>query len=513
VIGASWTPTIVDPVLLERQVGDCLRLAEDGHHVARQIADRRAVVDVPRPRSGPADSRTTRRRRWRAIARAQKRRTHYTPPPDVDFALSDRQAEVFEAAARFRVLIAGRRFGKTYLAVVELIVAAAARPKSLCWYVAPSYRQAKDIAWDTLKELVPEALRAGDPNETTLTIRLVNGSIIQLKGADKPNTLRGRTLWFVVLDEFPLQRRAVWDEVIRPSLATTQGHALFIGTPLGFNWGYDFFLRGQADPKFPRWTSWQFTTAEGGLVSDEELAEASSSLDPRIYRQEYHASFETLSGRVFFGFDRRLNVDKAVTDPGDCLLIIGMDFNINPMTAVLMTRHVAKDGLVECHVHEAIELQTSSTEEMAQVLRERFPREVPDPKRPGMKRPGRRIVVCPDPAGGARHTSAPIGQTDHTILERAGFLVDAPKAAPLVKDRNNNTNAMLCAANNRRRVRVNPRAAALIKALDGLTYKEGTNVPDKKSGLDHVCDAFGYALWQQFNVLNPTAWGSSHFAV
>jgi hypothetical protein len=189
-------------------------------------------------------------------------------------------------------------------------------------------------------------------------------------------------------------------------------------------------------------------------------------------------------GRVYSSFLNKPfpvgNVDESIQDTG-AELLVGMDFNVNPMTAVIAVR--AAD---ECHVLDAIEVMTSNTEEMAAELKLRYP--------------GRRIVVCPDPAGKQRHTSSPVGQTDFTILERAGFEVRAPRAAPLVVDRVNNTNQM-CRYGERRRVRIHPAARVLTTALASQVFKEGTSQPDKKSGFDHPCDAFGYLLWQEFNVL------------
>jgi hypothetical protein len=175
------------------------------------------------------------------------------------------------------------------------------------------------------------------------------------------------------------------------------------------------------------------------------------------------------------------NIDPGVTDSG-AELLVGMDFNVNPMSAVIGVRAVD-----ECHVLDALEIQTSNTEEMAGELKARYP--------------NRRIIVCPDPAGKQRHSSSPVGQTDFTILQRFGFQVRAPLGPPLVVDRVNNTQAMLLAGEGRRRLRVHPRAEPLIRTLDGLTYKEGTSQPDKNLGLDHIGDALGYLLWQEFNVL------------
>lgn len=400
---------------------------------------------------------------------------------DAVIALTNIQHEVFTHPARYRVWIAGRRSGKSIVGVTDCIDTAAAQRGTLSWYIAPTLEDARDLGWEPLKALVPPELVAAT-NETRMAMTLVNGSRIVMKSADRPDRLRGRGLHKVILDEFRWIDPAVWP-VIRPALSTTNGRALFITSPGGFNWAYEFFLRGQGgDPKWHRWMSWQTTSAQGGLIPAEEMEQARAEMDPRMFRQEYEASFETLEGRVYSNFHRALHV-KSVLDAGGELLV-GMDFNVHPMSYVVAVR--AGD---ECHVLAAYELPISNTEEAADHLAATYP--------------GRRIVVCPDPSGRARKTSAPVGQTDFTILQRRGFVVQAPNAAPPVVDRVNNVQAMLRNAQGRSRVTVAPSATALIKALDGLTYKAGTNLPDKGSGLDHVTDAFGYLLWSQFNTLTP----------
>jgi len=163
-------------------------------------------------------------------------------------------------------------------------------------------------------------------------------------------------------------------------------------------------------------------------------------------------------------------------------LLVGMDFNVNPMSVTLGVK--AGDQL---HIFDAIEVATSNTEEVAQMLRQRYP--------------NRRVIVCPDPSGNARKTSAAVGQTDFTILQRQGFYVDAAHKAPLISDRINAVQALLKDAAGTRRLLVHPKARALVRSLDGLTYKEDTSIPDKNSGLDHMADALGYLVWQRFNLL------------
>ncbi len=406
--------------------------------------------------------------------------------------LTDPQADVFESDARFRVLVAGRRFGKTYLSAVELAIAAGEKPRSVCWYVAPTYRMAKEIAWDAVKAIIPRTQLARKPNETELSIELINGSRISLKGADNADSLRGLGLNFVVCDEFAMIDPKLWEMVLEPALSDRLGRALFVGTPMGYNHAYDLYLKGLR--REHDWQSWSFTTIQGGNVPATEIEAKRASMDPRIFRQEFEASFETLQGRVYANFSRLEspagNVDASIVDTGGEILI-GQDFNVNPMATIIAVK--AGD---ECHVLDALEIPTSNTEEVAAEIRRRYP--------------NRRVIVCPDPSGRARKTSAVAGVTDFTIMERQGFKIDAPASAPLVPDRVNAVQAVLMDATGRRRLKVHPRAVALVKALDGQTYKDGTSIPDKSLGLDHLTDALGYLVWQRFNLLvTAPRWGSA----
>src|SRR5229473_4277323 len=138
--------------------------------------------------------------------------------------LRNAQWRVFRHVARFRVLVAGRRFGKTYLALTELCRAAWG-PGRLAWYVAPTYKQAKRIAWKPLKQMT-RPYWASKPNETDLRIELSSGGIICLRGADNYDSLRGDGLDFLILDEYASIAQEAWTEVLRPARA-----ALFVGTP------------------------------------------------------------------------------------------------------------------------------------------------------------------------------------------------------------------------------------------------------------------------------------------
>jgi len=155
-----------------------------------------------------------------------------------EFGLHPCQYEVFSNPARFRVLVAGRRFGKTHLALTAMLLAATLHPDQVVWYVGPNNSQSKRIAWDRLKKLT-EPYWSKDPNETDLRIDLSNGSTLFVYGAFNPESLRGRGIDFLVLDEFALIDPQAWFSVLRPALSDRKGRVLFIGTPQGRNHFFD----------------------------------------------------------------------------------------------------------------------------------------------------------------------------------------------------------------------------------------------------------------------------------
>ena len=397
------------------------------------------------------------------------------------------QFEVFDTNERFRVVVAGRRFGKTFLSIAELIDVAVPKEGSHCWYVAPTYKAAKEIAWDMLiARIPPEWIRKS--NETALTLTLINGSTIALKGAEKPDNLRGRSLDFVVMDEFADMRPEAWYEVIRPSLSDRQGSALFIGTPKGRNHFYDLWTQG-ADGN-PDWHSFQYTTIDGGQVAPEEIEAAKRDLDERTFNQEYNAQFVNYSGIIYYNFSREESVNRSADDGS--MLHIGMDFNLDPMSAVVAIR----DGST-LQIIDEIVIYGSNTDEIVDEIKTRFP--------------SRQICVYPDPAARQRKTSAG-GRTDLSILQNAGFAVKVRDKHSAIRDRINSVNARLKSADGQRHLVIDPRCKQVIKSLERQTYKEGTSQPDKDSGFDHMNDALGYLIdflypiKRQYDIPQPTRW-------
>ena len=150
---------------------------------------------------------------------------------ELDIQLLKWQQQVWNDNTRFKVVAAGRRTGKSRLAAYMLIVNALQTEKGHVWYIANTQGQARDVMWSTLLEIANSVIDSSHINN--LQIKLINVTTISLKGADRPETMRGVSLKFVVLDEYGSMKSEVWETIIRPALADQKGSALFIGTPLG----------------------------------------------------------------------------------------------------------------------------------------------------------------------------------------------------------------------------------------------------------------------------------------
>ena len=210
--------------------------------------------------------------------------------------LHPRQLEVFNDKHRFKVVAAGRRFGKSRLAAWTLLIEALKSKEKDVFYVAPTFQQAKDIMWGMIKELGHEVIAAAHENTAVLT--LVNGRKIYLKGSDRPDTLRGVGLAYIVLDEYADMKANVWEQILRPALADVQGGAMFIGTPKGRNHFYEIFKLGESE-KDPEWSSFHYTSYDNPLIPQTEIEAAKRSMSSFAFRQEFMSSFEAASRDLF----------------------------------------------------------------------------------------------------------------------------------------------------------------------------------------------------------------------
>ena len=384
--------------------------------------------------------------------------------------LSIPQKNICDSDARFRVAVTGRRFGKTHVAMREL-ARFASQPDKLVWYVAPSYRMAKNIVWDSLKGKLKELRWVEATNEAELMLRLKSGSKIYLKGADAPDSLRGVGLDFLVMDEFQDIEPKTFTEVLRPTLSDKKGQALFLGTPRGVgSWSHEMYTMAKTTED---WDSFTYTTLDGGNVSEAEINEAKRDMDERTFNQEYLANFSTYSGVVYFSWDREKNI-KAHKPLDLKEIYVGQDFNVGALASAIS---VIENGKV--YFIDEILMNGSNTEDVCDELKRRYPNS--------------RITVFPDPAGRQRRTSAG-GKTDISILQNAGFNVQVRNSHTAIRDRVNAVNAKLKNTLGERSLFVDPKCKNIVNSLEKMVYKPGTNIVEKDGSLDHMADAVGYLI-------------------
>lgn len=371
---------------------------------------------------------------------------------------------ILDDESRYKVLVCGRRWGKTYFSMMWLM-SQEIKPDERRWIIFPTYRQAKMVAWNVLKRIFRDT--NAKVNESELSVTLKNNAKIELKGADKEDSLRGVSLNACVLDEYAFMKPNVWGEIVQPMLAETGGDALFVGTPTGIqNHFYDMFVRGQSDDS--DYKSWQFTTIEGGFIPEKEIESAKKNLDAITFRQEYLASFETAQNRCAYNFDRQKHLKEMDISTR---MFWGIDFGVSSyMSAVLMCENVAG----EVYVFDEIGLQNSNTFELA----EKMKLIAPD------------TPVYPDPAGKARTSNST--KSDHRILQDAGFTVISRKANPTQKDRLNSLNRMLEDASGDIKLFINPKCKHTIRDLELTTMENGKIA--KTETLSHFLDAVMYPI-------------------
>ena len=217
---------------------------------------------------------------------------------DLNFALLSWQQKVMKSQARFKVVVAGRRCGKTRFSAIDMIVKGleCTHKDATVLYVAPTYGMAKTLMWDLLNSLAMPVITKANINDGEIT--LVNGVKLRIRGSDNPDALRGFKLWHVVTDESKDFKANVWPLIIRPALSDLKGTALIIGTPEpGDSEFRDQYNLGMSDDA--EWESWHFTTRDNELIDPKEIEAAKKTLSTAHFAQEYEASFDTMGENIF----------------------------------------------------------------------------------------------------------------------------------------------------------------------------------------------------------------------
>lgn len=387
--------------------------------------------------------------------------------------LSKPQRDIFCSKKRFKIVNAGRRFGKSFVSGTLSFDKCQNNKNKTVIYVAPTLNMARNIMWDGwMKKYIPESYY--EKNEQLMVMRFKTGSTFYCLSAENPDRLRGLAADLLIVDEAAMID-ASFLEIVRPILSDKyhDGEALYISTPQGYNWFYDMFCDARENPK--EWDYWEFTTIDGGNVDEEEIESAKKTMSAKMFSQEYLASFESVSARVYENYDRVENACDLDENWGKADIHIGMDFNVNPMTAAIA---VWERG--DLYLFDEIVDKNSNTQEISNKIKQRYPKAT--------------VYVYPDPTGNKRQTNAVTGHTDFDILRKNGFIVCAPKHPYPTKDKFNTVNSALCNAKGERHVHiVKDRCPQLKKAWDGYAYKDNGDT-DKSSGLDHISDAAAYLI-------------------
>lgn len=228
------------------------------------------------------------------------------------------QLAIHKSPARFRVVAAGRRFGKSHYAALELIIHALMDTneygqkmtvESGVYYVAPTFDQAKRIMWPKIRELAGFERQGGlirNENVNDGWIELISGRRIYIRGADNPDSLRGIALHFVVLDEYADMKPYVWSEIIEPALMDYQGKALFIGTPKGKNHFYKIFMHAlqyvydSEKDEYPMYEAFHFKSGDNPFLNKRELKRMmeGGTSSREIVKQEIEADFVSGGAKV-----------------------------------------------------------------------------------------------------------------------------------------------------------------------------------------------------------------------
>lgn len=423
------------------------------------------------------------------------------------------QARLWVSQARFNVVPAGRRSGKTEICGKRKLVLKAMIggrwPDWRGFAGAPTRDQARRIYWTDLKRLVPQALQLRPPSESHLVIYLINGSEIHVLGMDKPERIEGPPWDHGVLDEYANMKPQTWTQHVRPALSDRKGTCDFIGVPEGRNHYYDLYRDAQAQAMharknriIPEWDAFHWVSSD--ILDPEEIVAARRDLDDLSYQQEYEASFVNFSGRAYYAFLEQTHCASLKYNPRSDLVFC-FDFNVAPgVVAVIQEQYMPSRGKGEelwgsGVIGEAYIPQNSNTYLICDKLIQDWG-----------KHKGR-IFCYGDATGGAGGSAKVLGSDWQLIKEKLwnhfsmnNVFFNIPNNNPRERDRINAINSRLKNTYGEVRMMVDPsKAPFTVKDFEGVTLVEGGagNIDKKKDPrLSHLTDAIGYYVWREYPV-------------
>lgn len=399
----------------------------------------------------------------------------------LDFKPHTAQAEIAEASLNHRYVVvrAGRRFGKSALAL-NIILREAIYNPGRYWIVAPEYTQAKSIYWRDLVDMyVPkELILKKNDNELILEIRSTDpnkNSVIEFKGSDREDKLRGAGLKGVILDEYAFQKEYVWDKIISPMLVQTNGWAIFITTPNGvanhFKKFWDDAVALEAEGN-PNWKTFHFTSYDNPLIKKENLDNERARLTEEFFTQEYMAEFAKFTGLIYTSFDDKRHVKEFEPNEG-WSFYRAIDFGATDPNAVPFIA-VDRDGKI--YVFDEIYINEIRTSEFAELIKQKSAHR-------------NFIATYADSAG------------KQLIMDLNQYGI---YSVPVKKNTGEGNVSWIVAGINRiqqllkeDKILIHPRCKAFIKEIMSYSWRkdrlgDAVNIPEDKN--NHLMDAFRYFI-------------------
>jgi hypothetical protein len=279
--------------------------------------------------------------------------------PDLGYRPRQPQLDIHRAVNnnRFTVVVAHRRMGKTVSAILHLINAALNNEQKnpRYAYIAPTYAQAKRVAFDYLIEYTRPL--GATVNIAELRVDFL-GRRISLYGSENGDSLRGQYFDGVVLDEVGDQDPKIWNEIVRPALADRKGFCLFIGTPKGNNHFREFKERAMVTEG---WKFLEFKASDTGILDLQELASAKNEMGEDKYKQEFECSFDApVEGAYYGSLLHEADNEKRVTKiPKDELakIVCSWDLGVSDSTCIWVAQIVGKEiQLIDCTENHGVGL-------------------------------------------------------------------------------------------------------------------------------------------------------------
>jgi hypothetical protein len=399
------------------------------------------------------------------------------------------QSKLWRSQSRFAAVAAGRGSGKTELArrrAIRMLPLKKSWPDPIYFYALPTRNQAKRVAWNHLKSLVPSSwlYKKNGISESDMTITTEFGSKLYLVGMDKPQRIEGNQWDGGIIDESCDQKPGHFTRSIVPALSHRFGWCWRIGVPKrqgpGASEFKSYFAKGEEGYDGIE----SYTWPSSDILSAEQLKWALENLDPKDFNEQYNAKWETNSGNIFYAFTDA-NVDAEVSYDPDLRIIVSSDFNVDPMCWVLCHEYAN-----ELHVFDELHLRNSHTQMALDNLAIRY----------GRHQSGWDFMG--DASSKARKTAATF--TDYALIKNDKRFVDKrmqySKSNPLTRIRFAETNALLMNAMGEPRCFINPKCKYLIADLIARAYKMGTNEADDYGDIGHMTDALGYVIHRRFPI-------------